>query len=759
MVINFGDTIMEGGIEPSVRVQAPVQDDSGAVLAQGLGGAAKAIGAIAGTLFKQNEANAADKINTNFQNELSMLADDVSQGTMDSNEAMTRARVILREYSSNNPSLREDFNKTWTSVMAENGLAHVVVEGTVEQQAAEARQTEAIKLGYTPQEYDVFQARARQATALNQELEMIKASGGIVTETMRNQSIQTVVGLADSAFPAAQRQINDAMKAIEANPENKAAIAAELNTTLGQNIAQLQAMSGNADAAYITAPITKLLETFNQYATGAIENSVLEGAIKNTQQQYAAMYSTDSTLGPIIAQSRLINDLGLAQTKIGISIWTPEALKYLRDATTPNSPPPNLFGDTEGTARFTQNIVTIAENLTSSSDPGVIDEAMTAVNSMIDSAYVHERSNQNGALGYKDLVTALGNPAIANLIKLGGGLDAQYADKLPQILEDNYANELVPAIQKYWESVPVQTPTAGERVTPSNIPMSQLLQPVWNGSAVEFVPNEAYKSDPRIISLAADVNSGSSSIGIPLNSLINAYANVTGVDAKTIWEQDFAGRLFNLGEEGASPLADSVNAALDATAPKAEDDGDTFTLGDFAPDTLEPVAEYVSQNSGLSSALPPIDPAYTDIEGINYDSYLPSIRASESGGNDSATNPTSTATGRYQFLKSTWTGLVDKYPNSGLTYEGRLDPNQQEVAIRLFTAENARYLKGKGVPLSNGTLYAAHFLGASDAATVLKANEGLVSDFVPARVINANGFLRGMTVSEFKAWANRKGNA
>lgn len=126
---------------------------------------------------------------------------------------------------------------------------------------------------------------------------------------------------------------------------------------------------------------------------------------------------------------------------------------------------------------------------------------------------------------------------------------------------------------------------------------------------------------------------------------------------------------------------------------------------------------------------------------------------------NSARNPSSTATGRYQFLKSTWTGLVNKYPNSGLTYDGRLDPQQQEIAIRLFTAENARMLQASGIPLNNGTLYAAHFLGAADAVKVLNSGGGLVSDYVPAKVINANKFLRGMSVAEFKRWAQRKGNA
>jgi hypothetical protein len=768
MAVNFGDTIMEGGIAPSVAVQAPVQDNSGAILAESLGGVAKTVGAIAGSIFQQNEASAADKINTDFQNALSYLADDVAQGAMDNTEAMTRARVILREYSANNPSLREDFNKTWASVMAENGLAHVVIEGTVEQQALEEKKTAAIKAGYTSMEaYDSFLQQTQQHDLLLRQAAAASASNTVMSENLRQGLLTSATGIADKAYNAAENQMRATMAAIEANPAQAAEIAAQFTTQMSVDINMLKSKVGVEGADYIIAPITGLLETFNAWSTGSVETAVLEGRMKNVQQQYAAMYYNDPEVAAIIAQQAMFNSVGLPP-EFGIQNWTPEALQKIKEVKRLGSV--NILDNTEGSARYVDNLQEIAASVTASTDPALITDLMESVNASIEGAWVNERS-ADGALGFKDLVTLLGSPEIANLVDIGGGITAAHADQLPAILESNYANELVPAVQKYWESVPIQNPTnpetngAGGSTGLQNIPMNQLLQPVWNGSAVEFIPAEAYKDNPRIIALAGEVNTGASSIGIPLNSLINAQALVTKTDPKTVWEQNFAGRLFNLGAEGTEgPLAEQATTpAQGSEEPASEapnESEDTFTIGDFAPDTLEPVAEYVSQNSAIQAQLPPIDVAYTDVEGVDYDSYLPSIRASESGGNDSAKNPTSTATGRYQFLKSTWTGLVDKYPNSGLTYEGRLDPNQQEIAIRIFTAENARYLKNNGVPLSNGTLYGAHFLGASDAAKVLKASDSdLISAHVPARVIEANNFLRGKTVAWFKDWVNRKGNA
>ena len=137
--------------------------------------------------------------------------------------------------------------------------------------------------------------------------------------------------------------------------------------------------------------------------------------------------------------------------------------------------------------------------------------------------------------------------------------------------------------------------------------------------------------------------------------------------------------------------------------------------------------------------------------------YYASIRAAESGGNDTAKNPNSTATGRYQFIQSTWDGLRAKHPELGLTANGRLDPEQQERAIRAFTEDNAKTLIRAGVAVTNGTLYAAHFLGAGTAAKVLRAGlDQSMSSLVGAGVMAANKFLNGKTVGDFIAWAEDK---
>jgi hypothetical protein len=140
--------------------------------------------------------------------------------------------------------------------------------------------------------------------------------------------------------------------------------------------------------------------------------------------------------------------------------------------------------------------------------------------------------------------------------------------------------------------------------------------------------------------------------------------------------------------------------------------------------------------------------------------YYDATRAAESGGNPYAKASTSSATGLYQFLDGTWMNLMNKYPQLGLTKDGRTDPDQQQRAMQAFTQDNARVLQAKGIEISKPSLYAAHFLGAGGATQVLSAPDSdPVSRHVSAGTLKANPFLGNMTVADFKNWAAKKTGA
>jgi hypothetical protein len=137
--------------------------------------------------------------------------------------------------------------------------------------------------------------------------------------------------------------------------------------------------------------------------------------------------------------------------------------------------------------------------------------------------------------------------------------------------------------------------------------------------------------------------------------------------------------------------------------------------------------------------------------------YYQKTMSVESSGRADAKNPRSSATGLFQFVEGTWKGLMRKYPELGLTPEGRTDPAQQKRAMEKFTQNNIQSLRKAGLPVTNGTLYLAHFAGDGGAKALLRADARTpVEEVLGAPAVKANPFLQGKTAGWAIRWAERK---
>lgn len=115
--------------------------------------------------------------------------------------------------------------------------------------------------------------------------------------------------------------------------------------------------------------------------------------------------------------------------------------------------------------------------------------------------------------------------------------------------------------------------------------------------------------------------------------------------------------------------------------------------------------------------------------GVNF-AYLVKQAAAESSFKPDIKAKTSSATGLYQFIESTWLSIVDKYGDKhGLSTEGksrseilelRKDPKAASLMAAEFAGENERFLKSHTkADIGETELYFAHFLGAPKAASFL----------------------------------------
>jgi hypothetical protein len=136
----------------------------------------------------------------------------------------------------------------------------------------------------------------------------------------------------------------------------------------------------------------------------------------------------------------------------------------------------------------------------------------------------------------------------------------------------------------------------------------------------------------------------------------------------------------------------------------------------------------------------------------------------ESGGNNSAQNPTSSAGGAGQFIDSTWLSMVRKYrpdiaagKSAGDLLALKNDGNLAREMTGRYAEENATFLRNQGIQTTDGNVYLAHFLGPRGAAQVLKADPNAsVASIIGQDAVNANSFLQGKTVADLQAWADKK---
>jgi hypothetical protein len=162
------------------------------------------------------------------------------------------------------------------------------------------------------------------------------------------------------------------------------------------------------------------------------------------------------------------------------------------------------------------------------------------------------------------------------------------------------------------------------------------------------------------------------------------------------------------------------------------------------------------------TAVPPINAVVERIIGV------------ESDGDPNAKNKRSSATGLGQFLDETWLDMIRahrpdlaKGRSQAEILELRRDAKVAGEITTRFTERNAAMLRRRGLPVTPGTLYLAHFAGGAGAVAILSALEDADAAMVMAnadatgrtkreKIVKANPFLERFTVADLKSWADRK---
>lgn len=143
------------------------------------------------------------------------------------------------------------------------------------------------------------------------------------------------------------------------------------------------------------------------------------------------------------------------------------------------------------------------------------------------------------------------------------------------------------------------------------------------------------------------------------------------------------------------------------------------------------------------------------------DSYWPMLSKIESNDRPYVKASTSSASGLYQFIKSTWIEEGGAWgANPSLAFGG-LKPSEAEQLQRAktFTEKNAKSLQAAGIGLNRASLYAAHFLGVGTAIKAINGDvDKPVANYVSGSAVRANPSILGggKTVGDFLTWLHKK---
>lgn len=151
------------------------------------------------------------------------------------------------------------------------------------------------------------------------------------------------------------------------------------------------------------------------------------------------------------------------------------------------------------------------------------------------------------------------------------------------------------------------------------------------------------------------------------------------------------------------------------------------------------------------------------------DAYWPMLSRIESGDRPYVQAATSSASGLYQFIKSSWEGEGGTWGPTLRPAFGGLKPSPEEQLqrVKTFTAKNAATLVKAGVPINEASLYACHFLGSVTAGAVIAADVSADAAAIAGPAATkanlsiftrelGNGKRRNATVGEFLTWLHGK---
>ena len=514
-------------------------------------------------------------------------------------------------------------DKIDTKVVGENGIAHLIQEGTIEQQAELKIQKEALAAGW--KSVDAYKAHLASQTRYAQLATEVQTLGEL--DQQRKFEVQSAVrDLAKTARPWFDARYAEAVKMAE-NGDPQGAFAYLQDQLVTARMDAYKSIGDDAEMEWVFKPMEEAIAHFQKYTTGEYSTEVFNKQIEHVKaKEKAALLTVDPSVGRVIvAQETLGSNFGLFLPDMNPRVIKKVAGYMSGNDSTEEVPNPYSDGKAGNQVRRDNEVSfsVIKDQMKDINEGQGTDIGKQQVGQTMSNILQSMSDNQGFIKNPRQMKTAvdfLADPEV-NKFATQNGIPADSAEQVQEVLRLHYEGPLIEAVQEKWEGNEVAHPMANLQdaqasaagVGPGSdqpaIAAGQIADFVditWDGDGIRFVPKPEFaKGSPQFKRYVDGLNRGEESLAAPINKAIRATATAMGTDDyKSVWETRLKDRFFpengleEKGEVGPDEGLDDFNEP-DTPPAKKEEAQETLEGGKSADkpkeqiSSLEPQADVI----------------------------------------------------------------------------------------------------------------------------------------------------------------------
>lgn len=547
---------------PSEAGATPVAPVNPVDYGSGIAKIGNIFGELLGGIGKAQAQEKHDSTIDSFTKELT----NIQESGLDPAQTMTRSRAVYSKYIAQFPSLGEDFKKQWNNLKEGTNLGQAASAEQKQQEILFSLDREMTSAGWgyvnsLPDEASKNAVRDAYSQQLRASKDMenqwkANAEARAQSAERRAQSVEernmqdftdkqrassSLVSFVDGNFKGYQLFIESEMARAQKDPSYWQTAQMNIQTRMA-GIEQFTGTLAGKNPEFISASIAGF-KRLTDLSIAQLDPKTKSEGFQNVwnaalAQQKLAMFAKDQNAMSVIATSSVFGNNGAALAPY-VSQFAGNVLKNFLD---PNGRPVDAIpsgasghsaADTEGYYRMWN----LSINNLKSNDPKIDKEktqkeATAMTNNILKSlpAYGDYVKSPVELRQFTDMITS---PNFAIAMK-NGLVSQELSDKASEVWRFKYQQPVVDLVKNTLSKPFIQDVSNGKK----EIPMSQLVDVVWNGNTVQFSmkKNSPYLNQMEkevVRSQALEMNNASKAV----NELVVAGAHLAGTtDYKSYWE-------------------------------------------------------------------------------------------------------------------------------------------------------------------------------------------------------------------------------